>query len=127
MTTLTPSQRIIADAMSEADLLRAIIDAARTCGYLVHHCRPAQSQSGRWSTPIQGDAGFPDVILVPGRPGLAQNQILAWELKREGKYPTAAQIAWLEALGAIPGVSARVVRPRDWVSGWVERELMATE
>ena len=120
---LTPAQRVIARAMSEADLTAHVIAAAHQFGWLVHHCRPARTSDGRWLTPIQGDAGFPDLCLARG------GRIIYAELKREGKKPDAAQMAWAWALigaddeGMFPsamgngGVSYYVFRPADWLSG----------
>ena len=87
MTVLTPTQRILAKAMTERQLQTHIIAAV----------------------------GFPDLVLVDR----AQRRVLALECKKQGKLPTAAQIAWIEALGAVAGISARVVYPADWISGEV--------
>ena len=125
---LTPAQLVIARAMSEADLTANVIAAARQLRYMAHHCRPARTNDGSWRTPIQGDAGFPDLCLARG------GRVIYAELKREGKRPDAAQMAWAWALigneddeGGFPSamgngaVSYRVWRPSDWVSG----EIMA--
>ena len=51
--------------MTEADLQQAVIECARTLGWMVAHFRPALRQSGRWSTPVQADGkGFPDLVLA---------------------------------------------------------------
>ena len=100
-----------------------MIETTKAFHWLCHHCRPARTNDGSWRTPIQGDAGFPDLCL-------ARNGRVLWaELKREGQKPTAAQMAWAYALigaedeGTFPSamgsgsVSYRVWRPSDWVSG----------
>lgn len=79
-------------APTEAECQRTIIEAARLGGWLVHHSRPAQMQSGRWATPIQGDVGFPDLVLVRG------SRMIAVELKRKPNNPTPAQWKWINGL-----------------------------
>jgi hypothetical protein len=95
-------------AMSERDLQRMVLDLARLTGWRVHHTLPAMQPSGRWITPLQGDAGLPDLLLVKG------GRLLALELKAQRRKPTDAQRAWLADLGSVPGVVARVIRPSDW-------------
>jgi hypothetical protein len=92
----------------EKDFQRAVIDLARLTGWRVHHTRPALTRRGRWLTPIQGDAGFPDLVLV--RAG----RVIFAELKRVGGKPTPAQRAWLEALQACAGVEVYLWTPNDW-------------
>jgi hypothetical protein len=59
--------------MTERDFQRAVVELARLMGWRVHHTRPALTQRGRWLTPIQGDAGFPDLVLCrPPRLVLAE-------------------------------------------------------
>lgn len=60
-------------------------------------------------------AGFPDCWFV------RNGRLLVRELKRDGKEPTAAQTAWLEALRAA-GVDAQVWRPADWPTIQAELE-----
>lgn len=56
-------------------------------------------------------AGLPDVLAYhPARAGL----LLAWELKSEAGKPTDKQRRALRHLSTVPGVDARIVRPRDW-------------
>jgi hypothetical protein len=92
----------------EKDFQRAVIDLARLTGWRVHHTRPALTRRGRWLTPIQGDAGFPDLVLV--RAG----RVIFAELKRNGARPTPAQRGWLEALQACAGVEVYLWTPNDW-------------
>lgn len=94
MTTLRPS---------ELQCQRTIVEAAKLAGWRVHAERAAMRQSGRWSTPIQGDKGFVDLILV------RDGELLAVELKRKPNRIEAGQQAWLDALDAVPGVTALVV------------------
>ena len=92
----------------ERDFQRAVVDLARLMGWRVHHTRPALTQRGRWLTPIQGDAGFPDLVLC--RPP----RLIVAELKRVGGKPTAEQQGWLDALHACAGVECYLWTPADW-------------
>lgn len=75
----------------ETDFYRTVVDAARVLGWRVHHQR-----STRHGTPIMGDVGFPDFVLVhPGRPG-GTGHVLFVELKsdRKGARLTPEQERW---------------------------------
>ena len=62
----------LAKHITEDDLLGNVIHAARIHGWLVHHCRAARTADG-WRTPVQGNRGFPDLVLAkPGRLVLAE-------------------------------------------------------
>ncbi len=95
---------------SEKDFQAAVVGLARVCGWKVMHSRPAMDRRGRWSTPLQGDKGFPDLVLCGTGPR-AGRLILA-ELKDEAGRLSEAQEEWLEVLNA---TSAEVYfwRPRD--------------
>ena len=92
----------------EKDFQQAVIDLARFMGWRVFHARPALTRRGRWLTPIQGDAGFPDLVLC--RPP----RLIIAELKRNGARPTPAQRGWLDALHACAGVECYLWTPSDW-------------
>ena len=94
--------------MTEREFQRAVVELARLMGWRVHHTRPALTQRGRWLTPIQGDAGFPDLVLC--RPP----RLIVAELKRVGGQPTPAQRGWREALQACAGVECYLWTPNDW-------------
>ena len=98
---------------SEADFQTQIIALAHLQGGIVHHTRSAMNRRGQWSTPIQGDKGFPDLVLARG------GRIIFAELKSEKGKPTPEQQAWLEALNW--GAEAYVWRPDDWPD--IERTL----
>lgn len=89
--------------LPEADWQARVIDTAHTYGWRVCHHRPARTRKG-WRTPVQGDAGLPDLILA--RNGV----VLLVELKTDRGRVTAAQRAWLDQLGG----HGRLWRPRDW-------------
>lgn len=108
--------------MSEDELLDNVLDLVGVLGYLVHHDRPAAGSRGEWSTAIQGDAGFPDLVLGHPQTGA----LFFVELKREGKNPTPDQGLWLETFAIRHPDDALIVqvwRPRDWLSGKIERIL----
>jgi len=117
-----------ADAITEAELQRNVIELARWQGWMVHHCRPSVNRSGDWSTHIQGDAGFPDLCMVHKATG----RVVFAELKGERGKATTAQTNWLSALmttSALVGwqdVQVREWRPTQWLDGTIQRVLTVT-
>ena len=110
MAELTAAQlrAQLARRMPERDFTQRVIRYARLRGWLVHHCRPSRMASGRWATAIQGDAGFPDLVL--SREGV----VIFGELKRESRgVLSAEQRSWLEALAG-EQVQVYVWKPSDW-------------
>jgi len=106
-------------SMSEDDLLVTVLDMAKRMGVMTAHFRAAQSKTGRWITPVQGDGkGFPDVVLV-GHGGL-----LFRELKSAKGRLAPEQQLWLDALTTAGG-DADVWRPADLTSGRIEAEIRA--
>lgn len=103
--------------MTERELQAAVLEAARLCGYAVHHTRPARTLRG-WRTPIAGDAGFPDLVLC------GRGRLLVRELKVGGRRPTPEQSHWLELLRDA-SVDAGVWTEEDWLSDRIIRELQA--
>lgn len=92
--------------INEKALQNAVVELAKLYGWRVHHTRPAQMPSGKWATPIQGHAGFPDLVLV--RPP----EILFVELKSAIGRTSPQQDEWLADLTA-SGVEVHLWRPRD--------------
>ncbi len=91
-----------------------VIALAHLHGWLVHAERPAKTGKG-WRTPIQGDAGFPDLVLAKA------GRVIFAELKSaEGKM-RADQDNWFAALwgSSLPGMpgehqhKATIWRPSD--------------
>jgi hypothetical protein len=102
-----PKAVTFAAAMSERELensIRAILADLSLRWYHTFDSRRSSS-------------GFPDLTIVG-------SSVLFRELKREGKNPTAAQQAWLDALTAA-GEDADVWRPSDLYSGRIGKELAA--
>jgi hypothetical protein len=105
--------RVTAMPVSEAAWQRTVLEAAQLYGWLVHHARPAMNRSGRWSTPIQGDAGFPDLVLAQLPPEDHPGRLIFAELKRDGQRLAPAQRVWRDAILAA-GHEWYLWRPADW-------------
>jgi hypothetical protein len=119
--------RLLARDMTEAELVNRIVEHCRGTGWLVMHQRPAVNRSGRWSTPIQGVKGFPDLVLAPTprgprKPLTPRLGVLIVECKTEKGRLEPEQIRWRDALLAA-GADWRLWRPMDWLSGHIERVL----
>lgn len=94
-------------SMSEDQLMDNVFDLAKLRGLLVHHCRPARLESGRWATPIRGDKGFADLVIAgPGG-------VIFRELKDATNKPSAEQTRWLSVIGQ-GGGDAGLWRPEQW-------------
>lgn len=81
---------------SEEDFQTWVIDTLHTAGFLVYHPRPGQSRTGRYSTPLQGDEGFPDIVAAKA------GRVIFAELKSERGQIRGTQSAWLAALSQGP-------------------------
>ena len=93
--------------LSERDFQDNVIELAQTLGWVVHHDRPARQGEG-WVTPIQGDPGFPDLVLAKG------GRVIFAELKSEKGKVTDDQEAWLlELPNGYPESNVFVWRPSD--------------
>lgn len=99
--------KAITDMETEAGLQEAVIALAKLRGWRVAHFRPARTEKG-WRTPVEGDAGFPDLVLVRG------GRLIFAELKSQRGKVTLDQHEWLDELGSVEGIEARVWRPQDW-------------
>lgn len=95
--------------MSETEFQDALIEAAQYAGWLVHHDRPARTADGKWRTAIQGDPGFPDLLLVHKRTGY----VIAAELKSAKGTTDADQERWLARFDAA-GIETHLWRPADF-------------
>jgi len=94
--------------MSETEFKDILISVAKRYGWLVHHDLPAQNSRGRWATHVQGDAGFPDLILLHPNSG----KLFAIELKSEKGKTTPGQKRWLMAFEK-SGIYNTVLKPSD--------------
>jgi hypothetical protein len=95
--------------MTETQLQSAILDLARTCGYLAYH-----THDSRRSQP-----GFPDLALVHKATGA----VIFAELKSDKGRLTRAQREWLEALRLRSNVY--LWRPAHWHDQTIPRILLA--
>lgn len=86
---------------TEIQCQATIVEAAKLFGWRIHATRPARSAKG-WRTPIQGHAGFPDLVLARGP------DLLFVELKRKPNRIEPDQQAWHDALAAA-GATVHVV------------------
>lgn len=98
---------------TEAQFQATVLDYAKLRNWRVHHVRPARTAKG-WRTPIQGDPGFPDLLMVRG------TELIVAELKSDRGTLSDDQKLWLHCLGAAC-VETYVWRPRDFPE--IERRL----
>lgn len=102
----------------EAQLQRSVLDLCQYRHVLVHHCRAAVLPSGRIATPIQGNAGFVDLVIAGPR------GVLWRELKSEVGRLSKDQSAWVAVLNR-SGADVAIWRPSDLTSGRIQREIEA--
>ncbi len=50
--------------MNEAAFKNSVIEVATRYGWFVHHDLPAMNRRGAWATHVQGNTGFPDLVLL---------------------------------------------------------------
>lgn len=103
--------------MNEDELLRNVTELCGWLGLPVHHCRPARTVTG-WRTPIQGDRGFPDLVIV------GADRVLYPELKSDSGSLDADQRMWRDRLRSA-GAGWVLWRPRDWRDGTIPAVLTA--
>ena len=92
---------------NERDYQRTIVGVAKDFGWRVHHTRAAQNAQGHYRTPIQGHAGFPDLVLVHRKVG-----VFFRELKVSTDL-TEDQVLWGTALLDAGANWAELRLPRD--------------
>ena len=92
---------------TEQDFTNQVVTLARYYGWLVYHPLPGQGRGGRWTTPTQGDTGWPDLALAKQGPG---GGFIAAELKTDKGRLSENQTRWLDMLRGV-GVEAHVWRP----------------
>ena len=90
--------RELLNQISEKEFQLQVIQLAKMFGWRIHAERPAWTGKG-WRTPIQGDAGFPDLVLVREIHPEEVQRIFA-ELKSEEGKLTEDQKVWVRLLNA---------------------------
>jgi hypothetical protein len=103
---LTPTEfaALAVRGQTEAEFQRQVVRLAKLYQWRVVHYRPSLNRSGKWSTPVQGDKGGPDLLLAKG------GKVLLLELKTEAGRLRPEQRAWQAAAGG----NYWCVRPSDW-------------
>ena len=96
-------------ALSEAQWAREVKEYAQAHGWRVAHMRAVQLASGRWTTPNEGDEGFPDWVFA------RDGEVILAELKKQSGRETPSQRAWLDT------ACGYLWRPSDWDA--VQRRL----
>lgn len=84
------------ETISEREFQSEVIKLARLFKWRLAHFRPAKDRRGKWSTPMSGDIGFPDLVLV------GHGRVIFAELKAQGGAVRPEQRDWIAALEATP-------------------------
>jgi len=110
--------------MSERELQRRVMRMAKHYGWRRAHFKaaPLKNRGGRYVTPQDGEAGFPDCVFV------RDGRLLFVELKAEQGVISDGQLAWLHelrqvVLQSLGAVRVFVWRPQDWDDGTIEEIL----
>lgn len=93
--------------MTESEFLAQIIHLGHLRGWRVHHTRAAWSSKG-YRTPIQGDPGFPDLVMV--RPP----RVIIAEIKTDRGELSPAQREWVLDLYGCRSVESYLWKPCMW-------------
>lgn len=95
-----------------------IVKAARLLGFRVLAIRPAWGSRGKYSSPIQGDPGYPDLTLVHPTAG-----VMFVELKRHPNMLEPDQKAWAKAL-LDAGATWRLVWVPEQQQGFIDELIV---
>lgn len=86
--------------ITEAQFQSQVIEQAQLFGWLAYHPRKSVNQNGKWSTPLQGDPGFPDVVFAHPEKGTffvefkSEKGRLSENQKRWGDVLSSSGAAW---------------------------------
>lgn len=94
--------------LSEKEFMAAILELAAWHGWRRFHPRTVQIARGAHLTAYQGEAGFPDLVLVHRHKG-----IIFAELKAQKGRMSAGQELWRADLEAA-GAEYHLWKPADW-------------
>lgn len=78
--------------VTEKSFQRKVMQYAKLRGWSVVHFTAAQNARGRHMTPVQGDAGSPDLLLAKN------GRVVLLELKGDGGRTQANQREWAQAI-----------------------------
>jgi len=102
--------------MTGKALQRAIIDLARTHGWMVAHFPMVQDVKRGWRTPVAADGkGWPDLVLV-------RDRVVFVEVKGRGDRMRPDQEKWRHSL-RLAGQEHHVWGPDDWTLGEIDKVL----
>ena len=102
--------------MTENDLLRAVIELAQAAGYRVHHQRPGMTRKGKWVSAIQGNPGWPDLVIC------GKGRFIVAELKSERGIASPDQRHWIHRLLEAQ-IEVHLWRPSHWTDGTIAKAL----
>ena len=102
-------RRIPVPPEPERQFQQAVVDLAKALGWRVQFT---------WSS-RHSPSGWPDLFMVQN------GRAIAAEIKVVGKDPRPDQQAWLDELGAVPGIESYCWRPGDMQA--IARVLRGTE
>ena len=92
---------------SERVFQAKVIQIAKMNGWMVFHARRSQGIDGKWYTAVQGDVGFPDLVMAHRSRG-----VIYAELKAPQGRVEPMQKQWIETLD-LAGAEAYVWYPKD--------------
>jgi hypothetical protein len=95
------------------DLVDAIVEMSGHLGWLRCHFRPARTNRG-YRTALQGDAGFPDLVLVRED----DRRLIFAEVKGDGDRIRPEQQRWLDALGDVARSLVPTEETREGFGEW---------
>lgn len=122
---MTTARAILDAAMTEAELLDAVVDAALTFGWLVSHIPDrlyALAAKDQRFDALIGAEGLPDLILAREGDETRGGRVIVAELKTNTGKVKLRQQAWLQAFISA-GIEAHVWRPVDLSSGRIDAVL----
>lgn len=94
------------ETLTEREFQSAVIELARMFKWRLAHFRPGKDRRGKWSTPMSGDVGFPDLVLV------GYGRVIFAELKAQDGAVRPEQREWLADL-LLAGAETYLWRPSD--------------
>jgi len=102
--------------MKEKQFQDIVVDLSMFWGWRVHHVRPGMTAKGYYMTAVQGNVGFPDLVLAhegrkAGHRRAMLPAVIFAELKSDTGRMSEEQQKWGAVLTAVPGVEYYLWRP----------------